>query len=230
MVWPFGLDFVHGSLFPLNDPAWSLFFELFVNIFFFYFVVKFKKFYNTFFVITFLLFYIFTTLITKQINPGWSYDYMYSGFIRVIYAFFMGTLIYNYHSQKIYNFSVIVPIIMFIAFFSSSSKVAFFNSIVIAPLSVYFLSQLTHKHGIKSKICSILGDISYPIYILHFPIYRLLHPILSLYISTQATIITIASIFTFILSFISLRIDNSLRLYLKRFTSPATCSLNQTVK
>ena len=35
LEWPFDGQLIPGPIFPLNDPAWSLFFEMFVNLVFF---------------------------------------------------------------------------------------------------------------------------------------------------------------------------------------------------
>lgn len=43
-VWPFGDDHIVGAAFPLNDPAWSLFFEIVVNIFFMFTLLNLRNF------------------------------------------------------------------------------------------------------------------------------------------------------------------------------------------
>ncbi|MCD4487342.1 acyltransferase [Chromobacterium vaccinii] len=215
MTWPFGLDYVQGSLFPLNDPSWSLFFELFANIFFFWYVSKFKHYSSITFVFLCFLLYIFLTFLTKQVNPGWSYDYMYVGFIRVFYTFFIGALIYGIDNKRNFQFSVAVPVAMFFLCLLNSTKIAFANSVIIAPLAIYVLSQVKINNNFKRIMCSAFGEISYPVYIIHFPIFRLLYPILKR-LASPIIVIVIISLTTIAISGLLVQVDCIVRKYLNK--------------
>ncbi len=49
---------------------------------------------------------------------------------------------------------------------------AFVNSLTLVPLSVALLCSVSIE-GIGKGICKVLGELSYPLYVIHFPIYRL---------------------------------------------------------
>ena len=68
--WPFGTDVITASVFPLNDPAWSLFFELFVNVVFFLFVSRFRVLSSPWLVTLAFVVFVFCTLVLGQHNPG----------------------------------------------------------------------------------------------------------------------------------------------------------------
>lgn len=175
--WPFGAHNIHGTVFPLNDPAWSLFFEIFVNIVFFFCLARFTK------INLYLLaaisgaIFIATTIYFHQVNPGATGKSFIFGFPRVIFEFFLGVIIY-----KLYGYYKVPPKILAylifalvsICFFSSLGAVGLGNALILAPLLIaVFAKVVIPANG--TNICKFLGDISYPLYVTHFPLYRLLY-------------------------------------------------------
>ena len=43
LAWPFGVSNTFGPVFPLNEPSWSLFFEMFVGFAYFGFVCRWRR-------------------------------------------------------------------------------------------------------------------------------------------------------------------------------------------
>jgi len=174
--WPVGSVNVTGPIFPFNDPAWSLFFELFVNILFFAYIVWGRKIKLTWLVVFATCIFVVGTYFTKIINPGWSASNFLLGFPRVIAEFFLGMLIYQlqdkYKAQHL-RYVVIVFSIVTIGFFISIAKIGLLNALVFAPILIALAAKV-EVSGKGVDVCKFLGDISYPLYITHFPIYRLL--------------------------------------------------------
>lgn len=176
-AWPFGGHNIHGTVFPLNDPAWSLFFEIFVNIVFFAYLARFTKINLPLFVAFSGIIFVVLTIGFHQVNPGARGSNFIFGFPRVIFEFFLGVLIYRVYDlykpqHKIVAYVVFTLVAL--CFFSSLGAIALANALILAPILIALFAKVTvPKSGIG--LCKSLGDISYPLYVTHFPLYRLLY-------------------------------------------------------
>jgi peptidoglycan/LPS O-acetylase OafA/YrhL len=175
--WPFGNETIHGTVFPLNDPAWSLFFEMFVNLVFFVYLYKYRKINLAVSVAIAGFCFVALTLYLHQLNPGARGDFFWLGFPRVIFEFFLGVLIYQaYHRYKEFPPPVSLGLLAIVSagFFSTKGAIALVNALVLAPLLIAILAKAVIS-GAGVSWCKWLGDISYPLYVTHFPVYRLLY-------------------------------------------------------
>jgi peptidoglycan/LPS O-acetylase OafA/YrhL len=175
--WPFGAENIHGTVFPLNDPAWSLFFEMFVNIVFFFCLTRFKKINLYLLVAISGGIFIASTIILHKVNPGATASSFVFGFPRVIFEFFIGVFIYKFYGNykmppKFVAFLIFA--LVSICFFSSLGAVGLGNGLILAPLLIAVFAKIVVPANTVS-ICKFLGDISYPLYVTHFPLYRLLY-------------------------------------------------------
>ncbi|GGY69532.1 acyltransferase [Cellvibrio zantedeschiae] len=175
-AWPFGSHNIHGTVFPLNDPSWSLFFEIFVNIIFFVYLAYCRRINLLIFVVMSGIIFIVLTLGFHQINPGARGSSFVFGFPRVIFEFFFGVLIYQCYSYyklppKIFTYGIFFLVAL--CFFSSKGAIALVNALVLAPVLIAIFAKLPVS-GNSVGACKFLGDISYPLYVTHYPIYRLL--------------------------------------------------------
>jgi peptidoglycan/LPS O-acetylase OafA/YrhL len=164
----------YNILFPLNDPAWSLFFEIFVNILFFYWV-RYESTIKIQFVIAVSLLIYGLSAYYSGFHGGWSADNILTGFPRVVYHFSIGVLISRYvNSSKKFSSTTLLLIMMllFISFVIKTSMVTAFSLFVICPLLVFVGCKIKVNHSMVS-VCNWLGLISYPIYITHYPLMRL---------------------------------------------------------
>lgn len=173
--WPFGSSATLGSVFPLNEPSWSLFFEMFANICFFFWVAKYRRLSSAILVGCAVGIFVVSGQYFQVVNPGWGTQNFALGFTRVTAGFFCGALIYSagLHRMRFPTALTIVFVFLtLLAMWSSSHRVAKVSQITLVPLTVVLLST-SNVSGLASSICKWLGDISYPLYILHFPVYRL---------------------------------------------------------
>ena len=174
---------VIGGIFPYNNPSWSLFFELVVNVFYFIYLKCFgKKFYIRYFMVLCLV-YVFATIYFKTFNQGHSTDGFIFGFPRVVIGFFTGVALYSckdlmsetYVMQRQWLFKSLaglLSVLVFIFMMRGGGMSAFLNSITLVPPLVFVSSKV--RFGANGgRICKVLGGMSYPLYILHMPLYRI---------------------------------------------------------
>jgi len=170
---------------PLNGPAWSLFFEYIANILYALFV---RKFSNTLLAI---LVFIFAGLLVNylvtgpqgDVIGGWSVDktQLNIGFLRLLYPFFGGVLLSRLgkliHIKGAFAVcSLLIVLVLFIPRIGGPQTLWMnglyeaFVIIIMFPLIVAIGAGGNITGKFATKVCKFLGDISYPIYITHYPL------------------------------------------------------------
>ncbi|NBW48546.1 MAG: acyltransferase [Betaproteobacteria bacterium] len=182
MVIPYPFDmkaFIPGNtpVFPINDPAWSLFFELFVSVFFFLIVVFFRGVSRIYF-----LFASFVTLLVAihlfGISNGYSSSNFLGGFPRVVFFFLLGYFFYpKVRLLPRLNVLIAMPCLVFVALLFSfrNNILMFLGMFLFMPLVVgVFCAVNVPGSSIVEYVFRFLGNISFPLYITHFPVFKLL--------------------------------------------------------
>jgi len=173
------------EMYPLNGPAWSLFFEYVVNIFYGLIVRRFPRWLLTVLVVLsaiFLLHLVFSSTQGDLIG-GWSLasNQLHIGFARVMYPFFAGLLLFRISRlAKISNAFVWCSLIIVAVFAMPriggsehrwmNALYESFSVIVIFPFVIFLGASGEIKNAMQVKLCKFLGDISYPLYITHYPL------------------------------------------------------------
>jgi len=197
-----GTDKIPSAIFPINDPSWSLFFEMFVNILF-PFIILFSK--NAKFILTIVVLsaigLVGYSLFTHTPTPGWGAKSFFGGIPRVFFSFFLGVFvftIFNTIKAKFYNINpVVILLALFLLLsFPYSGKIWLASTILIVPLFIIFGSISTSENPYINNINEYLGWISYPLYCIHFPVLSLYSSFdigYNIYLST--IICTVVSLF-----------------------------------
>ena len=170
---------------PLNGPAWSLFFEYISNILYGLFIRKFSK--TALSILVFLsavaLIYLAVTSPNGDIIGGWSItsEQLRIGFTRVMYPFFAGLLLFRIGKlTKVYHAffwcSLLTIIVLSVPRIGGSEHLwmnGLYDSltvILVFPLIVFMGASGEIKGKYATRICKFSGDISYPLYITHYPL------------------------------------------------------------
>jgi len=166
---------VHGSgeAYSLNGPLWSLFEEYIANILYAFIGRRMSTRVLTIFVI------ICAVVLTRGIiergtaSTGWAYYNFHSGVVRVMFPFFAGYLIFRAGKKIRIPFGYVVCslaliILFMLPYFKYNGVYEVVTIIFIFPV-IIAIGAGSPIDGNWAKVCKFSGDISYPIYILHYP-------------------------------------------------------------
>lgn len=170
--------------YPLNGPAWSLFFEYIANILYAIGIRKLPKAALALLVLLAggALVHFAVTNSSGDVVGGWALngEQLRVGFTRLTYPFFAGLLLYRTaklsHVKNAFFWCSLL-VVIFLAFPRIGGpdtlwKNGLYDSltiILVFPLIVY-LGASGEVSGKAARICKFFGDISYPLYITHYPI------------------------------------------------------------
>jgi peptidoglycan/LPS O-acetylase OafA/YrhL len=121
---------------------------------------------------------IYFTLQSGTFDMGWKYETFPGGAARLAYEFFAGVLIhdlwrkgYRWHLPAVAAFALLFVVATGSALTQNSSRMAWDLSmqLVFIPLIVALAANAAVS-GSFARLCTILGNVSYGIYVLHIPI------------------------------------------------------------
>ena len=176
----------NGEMFPLNGPAWSLFFEYIGNILYALIIRRLST--KILFLLTVVLgclhawFFVGNISEYDMVGVGWTIDNVnfWGGLIRMLFPFTMGMLLARTFKPRKVKGAFWICSITLIALFAvpyipSNGEISL-NSLyeviciaVIFPFLVW-LGACGISNKKTAKASRLIGDISYPLYIVHYPI------------------------------------------------------------
>ncbi len=178
----------NGEMFPLNGPCWSLFFEYVGNIVYALFIRRLST--RLLAVLSFALCCALTWFaVTDQsdygsIGVGWTVDRtnILGGMLRMLCPFTMGVLMSRLFKPlrqargAFWTSAALLLIIFHVPYIHSDGALSlngiFETACIIAvfPLVVWYAASGKTTDIASTRICRFLGDISYPLYIVHYPL------------------------------------------------------------
>lgn len=175
----------NGEMFPLNGPNWSLFFEYIGNIFYALFLHKLStKALGAVVCLSGLglaSFALFGLSGYGTIGVGWTMaDYNFpGGLLRMLFAYSMGMFLARIFRPRpvkgAFGIASVAIIAMVIVPYIGDGQSPWMNGIYdtvcalfVLPLLVYIGACGKPSQSISS-LCHFLGDISYPLYMVHYP-------------------------------------------------------------
>ena len=182
----------NGEMFPLNGPCWSLFFEYIGNILYALFIRRLSNKALTVFVVllgvALAAFAVFNVSTYGNIGVGWTLDGVnfLGGSLRMLFPFSLGMLMSrNFKPMKVKGAFWICAIAL-IALFSvpylegleplcMNGVYEAFCVIVAFPIILWIGASGTTTDVQSTKVCKFLGDISYPVYVIHYPLMYLFY-------------------------------------------------------
>lgn len=174
-----------SEMHPLDGPAWTLFFEYIANILY---ALVLRKLPNK--ILAVLAFFAGAALIHLAVTGpqgdvigGWSLDatQLRIGFTRLLYPFLAGLLLSRVIKPGQFNhafFGCSLLLIAILAFprIGGHDRLwmnGLYDSLIIIaifPMIVYWGASGQVKEGNATRLVKWLGDISFPLYITHYPV------------------------------------------------------------
>lgn len=159
------MSFNKVFIYPFNQPAWSLFFELAANFLFALVNWTVPRLLAVIAVGGALLALAYNAYGT--IDIGWTWEQLPSGVPRVLYSFFLGVLLCRFQPNWSWRVPAPLPLLLLLVAFALPESWELPIAMVFIPLLV-FLGSMTTPGPLLGRLCKLLGDISYPFYALHF--------------------------------------------------------------
>lgn len=170
---------------PLDGPAWSLFFEYIANILY---ALGIRKLSNKALGVVVLLsagLLVHLTVLGPRgdVIGGWTVDQtqLHIGFARLLYPFFAGMLLMRIGKRIHIKGAFTICSLLIVAILSfpriGGPEHLWMNGlyesvsiIVLFPIIVAMGAGDTVTGAFSTKLCKFFGDISYPLYITHYPL------------------------------------------------------------
>ena len=183
----------NGEMFPLNGPAWSLFFEYIGNICYALFIRRFSTkvlaIWTAILGVIYAWFAIFNVSGYEMVGVGWTMMdnvNIFGGLLRMMFPFSLGMLLArNFRPTRVRGIFWIAIAVLFALF-----SVPFFPSVngicvngifemccimLIFPSLVWLGASGVTSDKASTGVCKFLGDLSYPLYIVHYPVMYLFY-------------------------------------------------------
>ena len=179
----------NGEMFPLNGPAWSLFFEYIGNILYALVIRRLSTKILTILAVVLgclhTWFFVGNVSGYDMVGVGWTIDELnfWGGLVRMLFPFTVGMLLSRTFKPRKVRGAFWICSIMLITIFAAPYIVLLKNSdisinslyevvciAVVFPFIVWLGACGYTKSGVVAKINRTLGDLSYPLYIVHYPV------------------------------------------------------------
>lgn len=170
---------------PLDGPAWSLFFEYVANLLYALIVRRFSRLLLSIFVSLAgcLLIGYLVTGTQGDLIGGWSLnqEQLFIGSTRMLYPFFAGVLLCRLgkliHVKGAFGWSSLLIVLVLCVPRIGDEHHVWMNGlyeavmvILVFPLIVSIGAGGEMRNTRSARLCKFLGDISYPLYITHYPL------------------------------------------------------------
>lgn len=175
-----------SEMHPLNGPAWSLYYEYIANILYALFVRRFSKTALAVLVAVAACFTVYhsQTAPSGDMVGGWSltWEQQYVGFVRLMFPFFCGLLLsrlgwlIRVRKRAFWYCSLLIVAILSVPrlggeeHFWMNGLYEAFCIILVFPVIVSMGAGGKVTGRRSTAICKFLGELSYPIYITHYPL------------------------------------------------------------
>lgn len=162
-----------GETHSLNGPCWSLFQEYIANFIYAIIGRKMSKGALWILIIVAAVALIISASWRGDVGTGWGYETFWIALVRMTFPFFAGLLLFRY--GKRFKISMAFPVcslILIVLFFFPAVR---YNGlyeatcIILAFPLIVAIGAGGEVSGGWARICKFSADISYPIYITHYP-------------------------------------------------------------
>lgn len=173
---PFGGVVSHRELFPGNGPLWSLFFEGVANVAWATWFVRWTTRVTLGFAVSSGVALAAAVAHLGHANFGWNVDTAWFGVLRVLVGFSIGCVIHRVlpagrpFGGRATSGALALVLVTTLALPVASSVYDAACILVVFPALVTLAARVVIAQPAWQRVWGALGDLSYPLYVLHFPI------------------------------------------------------------
>lgn len=214
------------NLFHLNPPTWSLLWEYIANIAYAVYLSKIRISVLKVLVIVGACGLLYEAHVAEYLGVGWGVENAWGGAFRVFYSFLAGILVFRL-SWRIKNkigfwgLALLLAIVFLLPFLEK------YNAVIDPLLVIFYFPFLImlgagadRLKGVSHTFCKFLGNVSYPLYMIHYPFIWIFMSYVEKYkpAMNEMIIIIIAGVFLLIgLAYVIMeKIDTPVRKFFKR--------------
>lgn len=165
------------DLFPLNAPAWSLFFEMAINLVFALTALHLTTRRLAVVIGVMAVGVVAASMSAGSLDTGWGWNNAWAGVARVGFSFPLGVLIQRLGLAQRRGASLwfLAPIAVLAAFIITpvpySVRAAFDSGFVLLVSPILLVSGAAlEPPRVMRGLCAKMGELSYPLYATHYPL------------------------------------------------------------
>lgn len=175
-----------GESYPLNGPAWSLFFEYIANIAYAFWIRKFSRRALGALSAVFagLLIHMIVTGKSGSVSYGWMFtgEHVSKGMVRMLFPFLTGLFLFRLGKTIRMKHAMILTSLALLVTFAmprvGPDAMPWVNGlyeccilIILLPVVVLIGAGSQPMTRFGEKACDFLGELSYPLYLVHYPLH-----------------------------------------------------------
>ncbi|MGA7712243.1 MAG: acyltransferase [Rhizomicrobium sp.] len=170
---------LHGSFgetHPLNAPSWTLFLEYIANVLYGLFAHRLKRGLHIILCLVAAALLVLTALHFNNLLMGWSWSTLWVGYVRLFYPFLMGLLLYRLNLRLRVPQPYLLCSALLVAVFTIP-RAGVNNGLLEAGLVIFVFpvilmmgAGIEKMTGRLGRLCRFTGQLSYPLYIVHYPL------------------------------------------------------------
>jgi peptidoglycan/LPS O-acetylase OafA/YrhL len=171
-----GLPTTFGETHSLNGPTWTLLLEYIANVVYGLFAHRLKLPLHIALCILAAIALVLTAMRFDILLWGWSWPTLWVGYVRLTFPFLTGLLIYRMNLRLRVPAPYLLCSILLVAAFMIPTPLRHNGLleagfvIVAFPLIVMMGASIEKTPGWLGRLCRFSGQLSYPLYIIHYPL------------------------------------------------------------
>lgn len=211
-----------GGTFPLNTPSWSLSLEVAVNILFAAYLVTARRAVVAMVCAVGAAAIVYGALLHGHLDLGWPWNSYLVGVGRTLFGFCIGVLLARRPPKTQHRHSTIagfVQIAMLAVILSIDPGTAWRGVFdLVAVLAVFpamvWMAARTAVTGAAARLGGFLGDLSYPLYAIHYPIGIMALNLLQAKRATMGIAVPLTVVICLVAAFMAAKLDEIVRVRL----------------
>ncbi|GAB3454017.1 acyltransferase [Massilia terrae] len=171
-----------GETHPVDGPSWTLFQEYIANLLYGLFAPRLGRKLHLVLCAASALALLLTARYFGNLGVGWGWDHFWAAPVRLACPFLLGLLVYRSRLRIALPSAYLLLSLVLLAVFMSPAMGKYgwlFEAacvIVLFPLVLMAGAGEVQPEGRGGRICRLAGELSYPVYIVHYPfIYLFAH-------------------------------------------------------